>query len=52
MPRLRHDAEGQKHWKKAKERRPEIREVLPGRLAALAAAGERTGKAAGKKHKD
>ena len=42
-----------KHWKKAKERRPEIRAVLPRRLAALAAAGQDTGKAAKrKKQKD
>ncbi|NOG69056.1 DUF1289 domain-containing protein [Roseicella sp. DB1501] len=40
-----------KHWKKEKERRPEIRAVLPGRLAELAMAGEVTGKAAGKKKK-
>jgi uncharacterized protein len=40
-----------KHWKKEKERRPEIRAVLPGRLAELALAGEVTGKAAGKKKK-
>ncbi|TCZ65379.1 DUF1289 domain-containing protein [Roseicella aquatilis] len=38
-----------KHWKKEKERRPEIRAALPGRLEALAAAGQRTGKAAKKK---
>ena len=38
-----------KHWKKAKEQRPEIRSVLPGRLAALAAEGRRTGAAAAKK---
>lgn len=41
-----------KHWKKEKERRPEIRAVLPGRLEALEAAGQRTGRAAKKKHKD
>ncbi len=35
-----------KHWKKEKARRPAIREALPGRLAALAAAGHRVGKAA------
>ena len=41
-----------KHWTTDKECRPEIREVLPGRLAALAAAGQATGKvAAKKKHK-
>ena len=37
-----------KAWKKQKDRRPEIRAALPGRLAALAAAGHRTGKAAKK----
>jgi uncharacterized protein len=40
-----------KAWKREKERRPEIREALPGRLALLAAAGHRTGKAAAKKRK-
>ncbi|WP_431268753.1 DUF1289 domain-containing protein [Dankookia sp. P2] len=40
-----------KHWKKAKEQRPEIRAVLPGRLDALAASGQPTGKAAAKKAK-
>lgn len=40
-----------KHWKKEKERRPEIRAVLPGRLEALAASGQRTGEAAKKKSK-
>ena len=38
-----------KAWKKDKERRPGIREALPGRLAALEAAGHRTGKAAKRK---
>jgi uncharacterized protein len=38
-----------KHWKKDKARRPEILAVLPGRLAALDAAGLRTGKAAKRK---
>ena len=40
-----------KHWKKAKERRPEILAALPGRLAALAAAGHAVGEAAKKKRK-
>ena len=40
-----------KHWKKDKDRRDAIRAVLPGRLAAMAAAGQPTGKAAKKKHK-
>ncbi|MCB4825080.1 DUF1289 domain-containing protein [Roseicella aerolata] len=40
-----------KHWKKDKERRPEIRAALPGRLEALEAAGHRTGKAAKKEKK-
>jgi uncharacterized protein len=40
-----------KHWKKEKERRPEIREALPARLAALAAAGHPTGKAAAAKRR-
>lgn len=35
-----------KHWKKAKERRAEIRAALPDRLAALAAAGRAVGEAA------
>lgn len=38
-----------KHWKKEKERRPAIREALPARLAALAASGAPTGKAAKRK---
>jgi predicted Fe-S protein YdhL (DUF1289 family) len=38
-----------KHWKKAKERRPEIRAGLPARLLAMAASGQRTGEAAKKK---
>ncbi len=38
-----------KHWKKAKERRPEILASLPDRIAALWAAGHRVGKAAKKK---
>ena len=40
-----------KHWKKEKERRPEIREPLPGRLLTLAAEGNPTGEAAKKKKK-
>ena len=40
-----------KHWKKEKERRPEIREALPGRLLSLAAEGNPTGAAAKKKKK-
>jgi predicted Fe-S protein YdhL (DUF1289 family) len=40
-----------KHWKKEKERRPQIRAALPDRLAALAAAGQPTGAAAKKKKK-
>ena len=35
-----------KSWKKEKAERPAIRAALPGRLAALAAAGQPTGKAA------
>jgi hypothetical protein len=38
-----------KHWKKEKDRRPIIKAALPERLAALAAAGQRTGKAAKRK---
>ena len=38
-----------KAWKREKERRPEIREALPGRLGLLVAAGHRTGKAAARK---
>ena len=38
-----------KHWKKEKERRPEIRAALGGRLSELAAAGHRVGEKAGKK---
>jgi len=38
-----------KHWKKEKERRPAIRAALPGRLAALDAAGLPTGEAAAKR---
>ena len=38
-----------KYWKKEKERRPDIRAVLPGRLLSLAAEGHPTGKAAKKK---
>lgn len=40
-----------KHWKREKERRPAIRAALPARLASLAAAGQRTGKAAKRKGK-
>lgn len=39
-----------KRWKKEKPARPAIRASLPERVAALAAAGHPTGKAA-KKHK-
>lgn len=38
-----------KHWKKEKDRRPAIKAALPERLVALAAAGQRTGKAAKRK---
>jgi predicted Fe-S protein YdhL (DUF1289 family) len=38
-----------KHWKKEKERRPVIREALPGRLDSLVAAGLPIGRAARKK---
>ena len=38
-----------KHWKTAKEQRPEIRAALPGRLVAMAEAGQRTGAAAKRK---
>ncbi len=38
-----------KHWKKEKERRPAIRAALAERLAALAASGQRIGKAAKRK---
>lgn len=38
-----------KHWKKEKDRRGAILAALPARLAALEAAGQPTGKAAGKK---
>ena len=38
-----------KHWKKEKDRRPAIREALPGRLDSLVAAGMQIGKAAKKK---
>ncbi len=38
-----------KAWKKDKDRRPEIREALPGRLVLLEGAGHRTGKAAKRK---
>jgi len=41
-----------KHWKKDKAMRPAIRETLPARLQALAAAGHPTGKAAKRKKKD
>lgn len=37
-----------KAWKRDKDQRPAIRAALPGRLAALAAAGLPTGKAAKK----
>ncbi len=40
-----------KHWKKDKAMRPAIRETLPARLQALAAAGHPTGKAAKRKKK-
>ena len=40
-----------KHWKREKERRPAIRAALPERLATLAGAGHRTGKAAARKRK-
>ncbi|MBK1660524.1 DUF1289 domain-containing protein [Paracraurococcus ruber] len=40
-----------KHWKKEKDRRPAIREALPGRLDALATAGLPTGAAAKKPKK-
>jgi predicted Fe-S protein YdhL (DUF1289 family) len=40
-----------KAWKKDKDRRDEIRAALPERLAALAAAGLPTGKAAKRKGK-
>lgn len=40
-----------KRWKKEKERREEIRAALPGRLAALAAAGHAVGKEARRKRK-
>lgn len=40
-----------KHWKREKERRPEIRAALPGRLSLLAAAGNPVGEAARKKRK-
>ncbi len=38
-----------KHWKKEKARRPAIRAALPGRLEALAAAGQPVGEAAKKR---
>ncbi|SDB55586.1 hypothetical protein SAMN02927895_02133 [Belnapia rosea] len=38
-----------KHWKKEKERRPDIRSALPDRMVALAAAGHRIGKDAKRK---
>ena len=38
-----------KHWKREKDRRPAIRAALPARLDRLAAAGQRTGKAAKRK---
>jgi predicted Fe-S protein YdhL (DUF1289 family) len=38
-----------KHWKKEKDHRPAIKAALPERLVALAAAGQRTGKAAKRK---
>jgi predicted Fe-S protein YdhL (DUF1289 family) len=38
-----------KRWKKEKPDRPAIRAALPGRIAALDAAGHPTGKAAKKK---
>ena len=40
-----------KHWKKEKERRPDIKAALPQRLVALAATGQDTGKAAKRKKK-
>ena len=40
-----------KYWKREKERRPEIRAALPGRLSLLAAAGNPVGEAARKKRK-
>jgi predicted Fe-S protein YdhL (DUF1289 family) len=40
-----------KHWKKDKDRRPAILATLPARLAALAEAGHRTGRAAKKEKK-
>ncbi len=40
-----------KHWKKEKDRRPAILAALPGRLAALEAAGHAVGKAAKRKGK-
>ena len=41
-----------KLWKKEKDRRPAIRAVLPGRMAALARAGRVVGKAAGRKRRE
>lgn len=38
-------------WKREKEGRPAIRDALPARLAALAARGQPTGKAAKRKRK-